>query len=138
MQQSDNTANDKLLRTVGGPDAIRAFLGKNFISNIRFGPGERLLQSGAAGLDWNPSYSLGRNFFTARANLPRSVRERALDKYLANPPDGAAPVAIVGALAKLKRGELLSPSSTRLLLRSEAHTSELQSLLRIQYADFSF
>src|SRR3546814_4557664 len=38
MQQSDNTANDKLLRTVGGPDAIRAFLGKNFISNIRFGP----------------------------------------------------------------------------------------------------
>src|SRR3546814_14316064 len=58
----------------------------------------------------------GRNFFTARANLPRSVRERALDKYLANPPDGAAPVAIVGALAKLNRGELLSPSSTRLLL----------------------
>src|SRR3546814_15792859 len=124
MQQSDNTANDKLLRTVGGPDAIRAFLGKNFISNIRFGPGERLLQSGAAGLDWNPSYSLGRNFFTARANLPRSVRARALDKYLANPPAGAAPVAIVGALAKLKRGELLSPSSTRLLLSTMegAHT----------------
>ncbi|MCF8707340.1 serine hydrolase [Rhizorhapis sp. SPR117] len=116
MQQSDNTANDKLLRTVGGPDAIRAFLGKNFIANIRFGPGERLLQSTTAGLDWNPNYSLGRNFYTARANLPRSVRERALDKYLANPPDGAAPVAIVGALAKLKRGDLLSPSSTQLLL----------------------
>src|SRR3546814_21026452 len=95
-------------------------LGKNFISNIRCGPGELLLQSGAAGLDWNPSYSLGRNFFTARANLPRSVRERALDKYLANPPDGAAPVAIVGALAKLKRGALLSPASTRLLLSAMA------------------
>lgn len=116
MKQSDNTANDKLLRTVGGPDAIRAFLGKNFIGNIRFGPGERLLQSAAAGLDWNQSYSVGRNFYTARANLPRSLRERALDRYLADPPDGAAPVAIVGALAKLKRGELLSPSSTRLLL----------------------
>lgn len=116
MQQSDNTANDKLLRAIGGPDAIRAFMGKNFIANIRFGPGERLLQSTAAGLDWNASYSQGRNFYTARANLPRSVRERALDRYLADPPDGAAPVAIVGALAKLKRGELLSPSSTRLLL----------------------
>lgn len=116
MQQSDNTANDKLLRTIGGPDAIRAFMGKNFIANIRFGPGERLLQSTAAGLDWNPSYSIGRNFYTARANLPRSVRERALDRYLADPPDGAAPASIVGALTKLKRGELLSPSSTRLLL----------------------
>lgn len=116
MQQSDNTANDKLLRTAGGPDAIRAFMGKNFIANIRFGPGERLLQSAAAGLDWNQSYSMGRNFYTARANLPRSVREKALDRYLADPPDGAAPVAIVGALAKLKRGELLSPTSTRFLL----------------------
>ncbi|HKR17213.1 MAG TPA: serine hydrolase [Rhizorhapis sp.] len=116
MQQSDNTANDKLLRTVGGPDAVRAFFGKNFIGNIRFGPGERLLQSAAAGLDWNQSYSVGRNFYAARANLPRSVREKALDRYLADPPDGAAPVAIVGALAKLKRGDLLSPSSTRLLL----------------------
>ena len=116
MQQSDNTANDKLLRTIGGPDAIRAFLGKNFIGNIRFGPGERLLQSTAAGLDWNQSYSVGRNFYSARANLPRSVREKALDRYLADPPDGAAPAAIVGALTKLKRGDLLSPSSTRLLL----------------------
>jgi beta-lactamase class A len=116
MKQSDNTANDKLLRTVGGPDAIRAFLGKNFIANIRFGPGERLLQSAAAGLDWNQSYSIGRNFYTARANLPRSIREKALDRYLADPPDGAAPVAIVNALAKLKRGELLSPNSARLLL----------------------
>ena len=116
MKQSDNTANDKLLRSIGGPDAIRAFLGKNFIANIRFGPGERLLQSAAAGLDWNQSYSVGRNFYTARANLPRSVREKALDRYLADPPDGAAPVAIVGALAKLKRGDLLSPTSTSLLL----------------------
>jgi beta-lactamase class A len=116
MTQSDNTANDALLRKSGGPDAVRGFLARRFISNIRFGPGEKLLQSATAGLDWNPNYSLGRNFYTARANLPMSVRNKALDDYLANPPDGAAPIGIVTALAKLKKGDMLSATSTRYLL----------------------
>lgn len=116
MQQSDNTANDVLLRRAGGPEAVRGFLARRFIKDIRFGPGERLLQSTAAGLSWNQSYSLGRNFYTARANLPRGVREKALDAYLTDPPDGAAPISLVTALAKLKRGEMLSPTSTRYLL----------------------
>lgn len=116
MTQSDNTANDMLLRRAGGPEAVRGFLARRFVSNVRFGPGERLLQSTTAGLSWNPSYSQGRNFYTARANLPKSVREKALDAYLADPMDGAAPSSVVMALAKLKRGEMLSPASTRLLL----------------------
>ncbi|PZU58935.1 MAG: serine hydrolase [Sphingobium sp.] len=120
MTESDNTANDMMLRKGGGPEAVRGYLARRFISTIRFGPGERLLQSTTAGLDWNPSYSIGRNFYTARANLPRSAREKALDAYLANPPDGAAPIGIVTALAKLKRGEMLSPNSTQYLLSTMA------------------
>jgi len=116
MTQSDNLANDTLLRVVGGPDAVRGYLARRFVSNIRFGPGERLLQATTAGLEWRQSYSDGRNFLSARNNLPMSARNRALDAYLANPPDGAAPASIVTTLAKLKRGEMLSPSSTRLLL----------------------
>ncbi|MPT48294.1 MAG: serine hydrolase [Sphingobium sp.] len=116
MQQSDNTANDAILRKVGGPEAVRGFLARRFIPDIRFGPGERLLQSKTAGLTWNQSMSIGRNFYTARANLPKSVREKALDDYLANPPDGAAASSITLALAKLKRGEMLSPSSTAYLI----------------------
>lgn len=124
MTQSDNTANDSVLRTVGGPQAVRGFLARRYIKDIRFGPGERLLQSKAAGLEWDQKYSLGRNFYAARANLPRSVREKALDDYLSNPPDGAAPSAITLALAKLKRGEMLSPASTAYLLSTmhEART----------------
>ncbi len=120
MQQSDNTANDALLRKVGGPAAVRAFLARRFIPNIRFGPGERLLQSKTAGLVWDQKLSIGRNFYTARANLPRSVREKALDDYLTNPPDGAAASSITLALAKLKRGEMLSPASTNYLLSTMA------------------
>jgi len=116
MTQSDNTANDAVLRTVGGPDAVRSFLARRFISNIRFGPGERLLQSKTAGLPWDQKLSIGRNFYSARANLPMSVRQKALDDYLANPPDGAAASSITQALAKLKRGEMLSPASTAYLL----------------------
>jgi beta-lactamase class A len=118
MTQSDNTANDSVLRTVGGSDAVRGFLARRFIANVRFGPGERLLQSKAAGLEWNQDLAFGRQFYAARARLPRSVREKAFDDYIANPPDGASPVAIAQALAKLKRGEMLSPRSTQLLLET--------------------
>ncbi|CAD7337841.1 serine hydrolase [Sphingomonadales bacterium 56] len=124
MTQSDNTANDTLLRAVGGPEAVRAYLARRTIKDIRFGPGERLLQSATAGLDWRQDYSIGRNFYAARSRLPMSVRTKALDNYLSNPPDGAAPSSIVKALAKLKEGEMLSPASSQLLMSimSEAKT----------------
>lgn len=116
MTQSDNTANDAMLRAVGGPDAVRSFLARRHIKDIRFGPGERLLQSATAGLDWRQDYSIGRNFYTARARLPMAARQKALDNYLASPPDGAAPASIVEALDKLKRNEMLSSASSRILL----------------------
>ncbi len=124
MTQSDNTANDALLRAVGGPEAVRSFLARRTIKDVRFGPGERLLQSATAGLDWRQDYSIGRNFYAARSRLPMSVRTKALDNYLSNPPDGAAPSSIVKALAKLKEGEMLSSASSQLLMSimSEAKT----------------
>jgi beta-lactamase class A len=116
ITQSDNTANDSLLRTVGGPQAVRAFIAKKGLGAIRFGPGERLLQAGTAGLAWQQSYSLGRNFQAAREALPMETRRRAMDRYLADPPDGASPLAIAKALSRLARGNLLSPESTGLML----------------------
>lgn len=113
---SDNTANDSLLRTAGGPEAVRAFITRKKLGKIRFGPGERLMQSKIAGLSWKQDYAIGRRFYAARSELPREQRKAALDAYLADPVDGAAPDAIASALARLARGELLSPASSRLLL----------------------
>ena len=113
---SDNTANDKLMRSVGGPDAVRRMIANKDLGKIRFYNGERALQSRIAGLIWTPSYSIGNAFYEARDALPKSVRKAAFDRYVEDPYDGAAPSAIVGALARLKRGELLSPESTRRLL----------------------
>lgn len=116
MSLSDNTANDRLLWTVGGPDHVRAFLKSRDIEGIRFGPGERLLQSAAAGLTWSPELAGGRKFEEARARLPKDVREAALARYVADPMDGATPAGMARTLARLAKGELLSEQSTRLLL----------------------
>lgn len=116
ITHSDNTANDSLLRTVGGPEAVRRFIAKNDLGRIRFGPGERLLQSGTAGLKWQQAYSVGYAFKTARAALPDATRKAAMDTYLADPPDGASPAAIGRALTRLARGQLLSPESTEYIL----------------------
>ena len=51
-----------------------------------------------------------------------AVRKAAFDRYVDDPYDGAAPSAIVNALARLKRGELLSPESTARLLSIMGNT----------------
>ena len=78
------------------------------LGDIRFGPGERLLQSRTAGLIWQPTFAVGNAFEIARSQLDPTVRAAAFDAYVADPPDGAAPLAIADALARLARGELLS------------------------------
>ena len=119
---SDNTANDKLMRSVGGPDAVRDMIRAKHLGAIRFYNGERALQSRIAGLIWTPSYSIGNAFFEARDALPLRIRKAAFDRYVEDPFDGASPNAIASALARLKRGELLSRASTDQLLGIMSHT----------------
>ncbi len=122
LTKSDNTANDKLMRSVGGPAAVRAMISNKGLGAIRFYDGERALQSRVAGLVWSQSYSIGGAFYEARNALPMSVRKAAFDRYVADPYDGASAAAIVNALARLKRGELLSAPSTAKLLSVMGNT----------------
>lgn len=116
ITQSDNTCNDFVLWKAGGPGAVRDFLRSRGIEGIRFGPGERLLQSQIAGIEWKQSYAYNGAFYKARAAVPAAQRRAAFERYIANPMDGATPNGIVEALARLQRGELLSAASTRKLL----------------------
>ena len=122
ITQSDNTCNDFLLWRSGGPEAVRNFIGAKGITGIRFGPGERLMQSALAGMEWKQSYSIGNAFYAARAALPTEVRRAAFERYVASPVDGATPVGLVDALAKLKQGQLLSPQSTQRMLSIMSNT----------------
>jgi beta-lactamase class A len=122
ITQSDNTANDKLMRSVGGPAAVRAMVDRKGLGSIRFYEGERALQSKIAGLIWSQSYSIGDAFYKARSALPLALRKASFERYIADPYDGAAPHAVALALARLKRGELLSPASTARLLATMGAT----------------
>jgi beta-lactamase class A len=116
LADSDNAADDILVRRVGGSAAVEAAVRARGLAGVRPGPEQTVLQSALAGLDWRPEYSFGQAFWAARDQVPIGVRIRALETYLADPPDGAAAAAITRALARLQRGELLSPASTRRFL----------------------
>lgn len=116
LSHSDNTANDRLLWTAGGPDRVRAVLKDKGIEGIRFGPGERLLQSGIAGISWTQDLSMGRAFEQKRALVPMPTRVALLDHYITDPMDGAEPAGIARTLARLAAGQLLSPESTGVMM----------------------
>lgn len=116
IQQSDNAANDVLLAQVGGAEKVRALLARHKLTGITASPSEKVMQTEAAGLTWREEFSFGRNFWTARDELPLEFRAVALESYLANPPDAATPAGLSEALARLKRGELLSQASTDLMI----------------------
>jgi beta-lactamase class A len=130
LQQSDNAANDALVRRLGGPFAVQvALVGRN-LEGVRFGPGERDLQTRAAGLTWKPDYSFDRTFWEEREALPLQVRRTALEAYLADPPDGATPRGVAEALVRLKQGQLLSESSTEFMLAQMEQSVTGQGRLR--------
>lgn len=116
ITESDNTANDLLLKRVGGPPGVRNALSRAGLGAIRFGPGERAMQSEIAGLEWDPAYALDKRFFEARKLVPEDRRRAAFDGYVNDPVDGASPAAIAQALGRLAQGELLEPATTALLL----------------------
>lgn len=116
ITRSDNTANDFVLWQAGGPQAVNAFIARHRIDTVRFGPGERLLQSHIAGMTWRQAYATGRGFEAARRAVPAARRRASFEAYVEDPIDGASPLGLVQGLAMLRRGELLSPASTSRLL----------------------
>ena len=114
--ESDNAANDKLIREVGGAGVVAEAIAKKGLKGVAVGGTERDVQTRTAGLVWKPEYGMTWIWKAAREKLPEEVRDQALATYLANPPDGATPNGITSALASLKRGELLSRDSTDFML----------------------
>jgi beta-lactamase class A len=128
INASDNLANSVLIRVAGGPQAINQMLDRRKVQSIRFGPGEVLLQSAIAGLEWRPEYRKGNGFKEQRSRIPMEKRRAALEKYLASPWDGAAPVTIVLGLKRF--GERAADDPGAKLLKLMAGTYTGRSRLR--------
>jgi beta-lactamase class A len=73
-------------------------------------------------MSWKQSYAYNGAFYTARNAVPAATRRAAFERYIDDPIDGATPLGLVDALAKLKRCELLSPQSTQKLLSIMSNT----------------
>jgi beta-lactamase class A len=116
IEESDNAANDLLVRRLGGTSALQAVMRRKGLSGIVAGIQQRDLQARVAGLEWRPELDGGERLEAARSRLDPEVREAAMRRYLASPDDGAEPVATVKALKALFEGRLLSPDSTARLL----------------------
>lgn len=130
LTESDNAANDMLIKLVGGVEVVTSTLESKGLEGLRMGADEKRLQAMIAGVPWSDDLVLGDRFRVARANLPEYVRDHAMDTYVADPLDGATPVGIVQALAKLKRGQLLSSAGTEHLIETMIANTTGHSRLR--------
>lgn len=114
VRDSDNTAADVLMKRVGGPGAVTAWLNTRRIRGLRVDRYEREIQMEIAGLaSFRPAWKDAAPI----ASVPEPQRRAALTAFLADPRDTATAHGLIDFLSRLDRGELLSPASTRLLLQ---------------------
>lgn len=111
VSESDNTAADALVRLIGGPGAVTAFLRKHGIDGMRVDLDEAGISRVFSGLQ--PGEQLSANE-SPRQALQR--RRRGYQAYLADPRNRSTPDAAIAFLRKLWRNELLSPVATQRLL----------------------
>lgn len=115
--ESDNTAADVLMRRIGGPGAVTAWLRARGIKEIRVDRYERELQPEVYGMDsFRIAWKGWPAFETARNAVPEAVRRAATERYLADPRDTATASGALTFLRLLETGALLKPHSTALLL----------------------
>ena len=124
IQQSDNTAADAIMKRIGGPGAVTAWLRSKQIVDMSIDRYERELQQEVAGMgSFRPAWKDEAAWTAARDAVPAAARQGAMDAYLADPRDTTTVPAALSFLHRLNLGELLSSASTRLLLQLMATTS---------------
>jgi len=118
LQQGDNTAADVLMKRIGGPSAVTAWLELKQVTELRVDRYERELQVEMAGMPtFRPAWKDPASFAAARDQVPAPDRQTAMDAFLSDPQDTTTLPGALNFLSKLAAGDLLSPASTALLLK---------------------
>jgi len=113
----DTTAQDVLMKRIGGPGAVSAWLTAKEVPEIRVDRYARELRSDANGMpSFRSAWRAEAAFVAARDAVPAIARLAALRAYMADPRDAATPRGMIELLQKLDRGALVSQASTRMLL----------------------
>jgi beta-lactamase class A len=116
--ESDNTAADVLMKRIGGPGAVTAWLRNKAIFEMRIDRYERELQQEMAGMaPFRPAWKDEAVWVAARVTIPPAARQGAMDAYLSDPRDTTTAPDALNFLSKLADEQLLSKASTALLLK---------------------
>jgi beta-lactamase class A len=118
VQRNDDTAADTIMKRIGGPGAVTNWLRAKGVDGMSIDRYDRELQPAIAGMPpFQPEWKDRAAWMAARDAVPAGAREAAINAYLADPRDTATVSSALEFLRRLTTGSLLSPASTRLLLR---------------------
>ena len=133
---SDNTAADVLMKRIGGPGAVTAWLQGRKVEHISIDRYERQLQPESLGLaSFRPGWKGEAAYRAALDAVPVADRRRAVLANLADPRDTATPLGALRFLEALNQAELLGPDSRRLLGRITSQTTSGPGRLRAALPD---
>ena len=116
VTESDNTAVEVLLDRLGGASAVQDFLDRHEVTGVRISGGERDISVIFRNLKGRAEPPIG------ETEEDRAVRlTEGYHNYLSSSPNTTTPEGAALFISKLYRGELLSPASTRYLLKLMHH-----------------
>jgi beta-lactamase class A len=117
LREADATAMDVLTKQIGGPGAVTAFLQLKKVLGVRVDRYQRVIATDMFAMpSFRAAWRTEAPFDAARAAVPPTVRQAAMDRFILDPRDSATVPAALGFLALLAGGELVSPASTRALM----------------------
>jgi beta-lactamase class A len=118
VQERDATAADAVLRRVGGPGGVTAWLVNHKVNDVRLDRYQREIQVEMSGMaSFRAAWKDASAFASARASLAPETREAAMANYLRDPRDTATGPGLLNLIQLIAVGGLLSRPSTALLLR---------------------
>ena len=118
VQEGDATAADAVMRRIGGPGAVTAWLNQHRIIDLRVDRYQREIQVDMSGMaSFRAAWKDPASWAAARASVDPLARESAMADYLRDPRDTTTAPAILNLLQQVAVGGLLSRPSAGLLLR---------------------
>lgn len=134
VTRSDNTAADALMRLVGGPRAVTAWLEQHAIHDLRVDRTERGLGNDWYGLPPGAdTMGSAEEIRVLRAGVPDAEHDRAAQAMLVDPRDTGTADGCVDLLERLWGGDLLSAAMTdtlkAILARCRTAPNRLPALL---------
>jgi len=117
LKTADNTAADLLMRRIGGPGAVTAWLELKDIKAFRLDRYARQLEPEINGMaSFRAGWKGEAAFERQRRAVEPAARRAALEAYMVDGRDTVTPLAAVRFLDALRGGQLLSPGATQTLL----------------------